>query len=106
MVRMAKPSHPGQFIRMEIIEPLGLTITDAAKVLGVSRPTLSTLLNRRSSLTPEMGLRLEKAFGVKMDTLLRMQIAFDIAQARKREGEIKVSRYVPASGSEGEGDRP
>ncbi|MCB2226651.1 MAG: HigA family addiction module antidote protein [Desulfarculaceae bacterium] len=105
MVRMAKPSHPGQFIRMEIIEPLGLSITDAAKVLGVSRPTLSTLLNSRSSLTPEMGLRLEKAFGVKMDTLIRMQMAFEIAEARKREGEIKVSRYIPngESGAEGDG---
>jgi len=98
MMRMARPSHPGQLIRMEIIEPLGLSITDAAKVLGVSRPTLSALLNGRSSLTPEMGLRLEKAFGVKMDTLIRMQTAFEIAEARKREGEIKVSRYVPAGG--------
>ena len=105
MMRMAKPSHPGQFIRMEIIEPLGLSITDAAKVLGVSRPALSTLLNSRSSLSPEMGLRLEKAFGVKMDALLRMQVAFEIAEARKREGEIKVSRYVPDEGSESEGDR-
>jgi len=106
VIRMAKPSHPGQFIRMEIIEPLGLSVTEAAKVLGVSRPTLSTLLNRRSSLSPEMGLRMEKAFGVKMDTLLRMQMAFEIAEARKREGEIKVSRYVPESGSEPETGRP
>ena len=106
MVRMAKPSHPGQFIRMEIIEPLGLSITEAAKVLGVTRPTLSTLLNSRSALTPEMGLRLEKAFGVKMDTLLRMQMAFEIAEARKREGEIKVSRYIPGKDPEAEGDRP
>ncbi|MCF8031434.1 MAG: HigA family addiction module antidote protein [Desulfarculaceae bacterium] len=91
---------------MEIIEPLGLSITDAAKVLGVSRPALSTLLNSRSSLSPEMGLRLEKAFGVKMDALLRMQVAFEIAEARKREGEIKVSRYIPESGSEPEAGRP
>ena len=105
MIRMAKPSHPGQFIRMEIIEPLGLSITDAAKVLGVTRPTLSALLNRRSALSPEMGLRLEKAFGVKMDTLLRMQTAFEIAQAREREGEIKVSRYVPQKNPEPEATR-
>lgn len=106
MVRISQPSHPGNFIRMEIIEPLGLSITDAAKVLGVSRPALSTLLNSRSSLSPEMGLRLEKAFGVKMDALLRMQVAFEIAEARKREGEIKVSRYIPESGSEPEAGRP
>ena len=68
----------------------------AAKVLGVSRPTLSTLLNGHSDLSGEMALRLEKAFGVKMDTLMRMQNAFDIAQARKRAGQIKVRRYAPA----------
>jgi addiction module HigA family antidote len=94
MIRLAQPSHPGQFIKLEIVEPLGLSVTEAAKVLGVTRPTLSALLNRRSALSPEMALRIEKAFGVKMDTLLRMQTAFDIAQARKREGEIVVRRYV------------
>lgn len=94
MLRMAKPSHPGQFIRMEIIEPLGLSVTDAAKVLGVTRPALSTLLNCRAALSPEMALRVEKAFGVKMDTLLRMQTAFEIAAARSREGEIDVQRFV------------
>ena len=95
MIRIARPSHPGQFVKMEIIEPLGLSVTDAAKVLGVARPTLSALLNQRSALTPEMGLRIEKAFGVKMDTLLRMQTAFNIARARRREDEIQVARYVP-----------
>ena len=94
MMRMAAPSHPGQFIRMEIIEPLGLSVTDAAKVLGVTRPALSALLNARASLSPEMALRLEKAFRVSMDTLLRMQAAYDIAQVRKREGEINVARFT------------
>ncbi len=94
MTRMAAPSHPGQFIRMEIIEPLGLSVTDAAKALGVTRPALSALLNARASLSPEMALRLEKAFRVSMDTLLRMQAAYDIAQARAREGEIKVLPYA------------
>lgn len=103
MVRMAQPSHPGQFIRMEIIEPLGLSITDASKALGVTRPTLSALLNQRSALSPEMALRLEKAFGVKMDTLLRMQTAYEIAQARKREGDIKVARYVGTAVADVEG---
>src|SRR5919198_634887 len=94
MVRMARPSHPGQFIRMEIIEPLGLSVTKAAEILGVTRPALSALLNGRASLSPDMALRIEKAFGPKMDTLLRMQTVYDIAEARAREGDIKVQRYV------------
>jgi addiction module HigA family antidote len=94
MMRMARPAHPGHFIRMEVIEPLGLTITKAAKVLGVTRPALSALLNGRAALSPDMALRVEKAFGPKMDTLLRMQTAFEIAEARDREANIKVKRYV------------
>ncbi len=97
MVRMARPAHPGRFIRMEIIEPLGLSVTKAARVLGVSRPALSALLNGRASLSPEMAIRVEKAFGPKMDTLLRMQASYDIAQARDKQDEIKVKRYVEAS---------
>src|SRR5438105_6580534 len=92
---MFNPAHPGEFIREELIEPLGLTVTEAARVLSVSRPTLSTLLNENSGLSMDMALRIEKAFGLKMDTLLRMQNAYDIAQARKRAGEIKVKRYAP-----------
>jgi antitoxin HigA-1 len=91
--RMAKPPHPGQFIRMEIVEPLGLTVTRAAEILDVTRPALSALLNARASLSPEMALRIEKAFGVRMDTLLRMQTAYEIAQARSRADEIKVQPY-------------
>ena len=93
MIRMAQPAHPGQFIKMEIIEPLGLSVTEAARVLGVTRPALSALLNRRSALSPEMALRIEKAFAVKMDTLLRMQTAYEIAATRSREGEINVDPY-------------
>lgn len=95
MIRMAQPAHPGQFIKMEIIEPLGLNVTDAAKALNVTRPALSALLNTRADLSTEMALRIEKAFGVKMDTLLRMQTAYEIAETRKREAEIDVRRYVP-----------
>ncbi len=91
---MHRPPHPGDFVRTEILEPLGLSVAAAAKALGVSRPTLSTLLNGRSDLSGDMALRLEKAFGVKMDTLMRMQSAFDIAEARKRAGQIKVKRYA------------
>ena len=94
MVRIARPAHPGQFIRMEVIGPLGLSVTDAAKVLGVTRPALSVLLNGHAALSSEMALRIEKAFGPKMDTLLRMQTAYEIAEARDREGDIKVKRYV------------
>jgi antitoxin HigA-1 len=94
MIRMARPAHPGQFIRMEVIEPLDLSVTRAAEILGVTRPALSALLNGRASLSPGMALRIEKAFGPKMDTLLRMQTAYDIAEARDREGDIKVQRYV------------
>jgi addiction module HigA family antidote len=94
---MKNPVHPGDFIRTEIIGPAGLSVTDAAKALQVSRPALSTLLNSRASLSGEMALRIEKAFGVKMDTLLRMQSAYDIAETRKREKQIRVRRVqLPA----------
>jgi antitoxin HigA-1 len=97
MMRIARPAHPGQFIRMEVIEPLGLSVTQAAKVLGVSRPALSALLNARAALSPDMALRIEKAFGPKMDTLLRMQTAYEIAETRDREAEIRVNRYAAKS---------
>ena len=99
MMRMARPAHPGQFIRMEVIEPLGLSVTEGAKILGVTRPALSALLNGRAALSPEMALRVEKAFGPKMDTLLRMQTAYEIAEAREREGNIKIRRYVAKRGA-------
>lgn len=88
--RMKSPAHPGGFVKSEVIEPLGLSVTDAAIALGVTRPALSALLNERAQLSPEMALRIEKAFGVSMDTLMRMQNSFDIARARQHEGNIKV----------------
>jgi addiction module HigA family antidote len=91
---MLKPVHPGQFIKTEIIEPAGLSVTAAARALAVSRPTLSSLLNAKADLSGDMALRIEKAFGVKMDTLMRMQSSFDIARTRKREASIKVRKYV------------
>lgn len=90
------PPHPGDFIRTEIIEPAGLSVTDAAAALGVSRPALSSLLNGRADLSGEMALRVEKAFGVKMDTLMRMQAAYDIVRTRKREKQIRVARVQTA----------
>ena len=92
-IRLKSPAHPGSFIRHEIIEPLGLSVTGAAQVLGVTRATLSTLLNEHAHLSPEMALRVEKAFGASMDTLMRMQNSYDIAQTRKRAGEIEVAPY-------------
>ncbi len=93
--RLKNPPHPGGFIRAEIIEPAELNVTEAAKVLGVSRQALSALLNENVFLSPEMALRIEKAFGVKMDTLMRMQNSYDIAQARKMEDKIHVAPYTP-----------
>jgi len=90
---MKNPPHPGDFIRREIIEPAGLNVTAAAAVLQVSRPALSSLLNSQADLSGEMALRIEKAFGVKMDTLMRMQLAYDIARARKDETKIHVRRF-------------
>jgi antitoxin HigA-1 len=93
---MKNPCHPGEIIREEVIKPLGLTVTAAAKVLAVARPTLSNLLNENVSLTSDMALRIEKAFGPTMDHLMRMQLAYDLAQVRKREKTIKVKRYQRA----------
>jgi addiction module HigA family antidote len=89
---MKNPPHPGDFIRTEIIEAVGLTVTAAALALRVSRPALSSLLNGKSDLSGDMALRIEKAFGVKMDTLMRMQASYDIAETRKREKQINVRR--------------
>lgn len=89
------PSHPGDFIRTEIIEDLGLSVTRAAQILGVRRATLSDLLNGHASLSPEMALRIEKAFQVSMDLLLRMQAWYDAARMRARESEVNVQRYEP-----------
>ena len=94
---MLNPPHPGEFIRAEIIEPLELSVTAAAEVLRVSRPALSNLLNGKADLSGEMALRIEKAFGPRMDTLMRMQSAYDVAQTRKRERKIRVSRYRPTA---------
>jgi addiction module HigA family antidote len=91
---MKNPPHPGDFIRTEIIQPVGLSVTAAAEALRVSRPALSSLLNGKADLSGDMALRIEKAFGVKMDTLMRMQAAYDIAQTRKREKKIHVRRIA------------
>jgi addiction module HigA family antidote len=93
---MLNPPHIGDFIRTEIIEAHGLTVTGGALALGVTRQALSTLLNGHAGLSAPMALRIEKAFGVKMDTLLRMQTAYEIAQARAVAADIDVPRFMAA----------
>ena len=92
---MKNPPHPGDFIRTEIISPAGLSVTAAAAALQVSRPALSSLLNGKADLSGDMALRIEKAFGVKMDTLMRMQSSYDIAATRAKAATIKVKPYEP-----------
>ena len=88
-----KPPDPGAFIREEILEPHGLNVSTAAGVLSVHRATLSDLVNEKTSLSPEMALRIEKAFGVNMDTLLQIQAWHDARAMRDRANEIQVKRY-------------
>jgi antitoxin HigA-1 len=97
---MKIPPHIGGFVRRQVIEPLHLTVTDAAEALGVTRQALNNLLNEKASLSAEMAIRIEKAFGPKADHLMRMQLAYDMAQARGREGAIKVRRVASRPGSE------
>jgi addiction module HigA family antidote len=91
---MKNPSHAGDLIYWGILEPLDLSITKAAGILGVRRATLSAVVNGKASLSPELALRVEKAFGPKVDHLLRIQAAYDATQVRKRAKQIKVKRYV------------
>ena len=93
---MKNPPHPGDLIRTEIIEELGLTVKKAAEILKVRRATLSDLLHGKAALTPDMALRIEKAFGPDMDHLLQMQLAYDVAKTREHARKIDVKRYVPA----------
>ena len=93
---MKNPPHPGDLIKTEIIEALGLNVSKAAEILSVRRATLSDLLHGKAALTPMMALRIEKAFGPNMDHLLRMQLAYDVAKTRRHASGIAVKRYVPA----------
>jgi addiction module HigA family antidote len=98
MPMMSSP-HPGEILREECLRPLGLSVTAGARVLGVTRQALNNLVNEKAALSPEMAIRLEKAFGTSADMWLRLQAAYDLAQARKRQKEIKVRRYTPPSRS-------
>lgn len=90
---MKNPPHPGGVICRHVLAPLGLTISEAAKALHVSRPALSSLVNERVALSPEMAIRFEKAFGAEMETLMALQHAHDVATARERAGSIAVAKY-------------
>ena len=91
---MKNPVHPGLIVRHDCLEPLGLSVTKAAKVLGVSRQALNNLVNGKAGISPEMAIRLTKAFGSTPETWLHMQLAYDLAAARKHESKIKVQRQV------------
>jgi addiction module HigA family antidote len=90
------PPPPGRLIKTEIIDALGLSVSKAAAILQVRRATLSDLLHGKSALTPDMALRIEKAFGLEMDHLLRMQLAYDVSKTREHAKNISIERYVPA----------
>ena len=89
------PAHPGRSVKLNCLDPLGLSVTDAAKVLGVARHTLSRVLNGRSGISPDMAIRLEKAGWSNADFWMNRQAAYDLAQARKNEGRIRVEPYRP-----------
>lgn len=91
---MKNPPHPGLSIRYDCLEPLGLPVTEGAKVLGVSRQALNNLIHGKAGISPEMAIRLHKAFGGGADTWLRLQAAYDLAQAEKDAGKIKVQRVA------------
>ncbi len=88
---MKNPPHPGLSVRHDCIEPLDLTITETAEILGVTRQTLNNLVNGKSGISADMALRLDKAFGGGAETWLRLQMAYDLAQARAHEGDINVT---------------
>ncbi len=98
-MRMKNPPHPGRIVRQECIEPLGLTVTAAARALGVTRQTLNNLVNGRAGVSPEMAIRLSKAFGSSPEVWLGIQMEYDLAQAERKAGQISVEwigRQQPA----------
>jgi addiction module HigA family antidote len=91
---MKNPPHPGSLVKYDCIEALGLSVTSAAAALGITRQALSNLINGNSGISPEMAIRLEKAFGGTAEGWLRMQLAYDLAEARKTASHIKVKRVA------------
>jgi len=95
-MKMKNPPHPGEIVREDCLNSLGLTVTEGSKVLDVSRQALSNLINGHAGISPDMAIRLEKAFGSDAETWLRMQMNYDISKARQRASEIRVERYEMA----------
>ncbi len=95
-MKMMNPPHPGEIVREDCLNSLGLTVTEGSKVLGVSRQALSNLINGHAGISPDMAIRLEKAFGSDAETWLRLQMNYDISEARQRASEIRVERYEMA----------
>ena len=91
---MKNPPHPGLSVRADCLEPLGLSVTEAAKILGVSRQALNNLIHGQAGISPELAIRLDKAFGSAADTWLRLEAAYDLAQAEKDADKIKVRRVA------------
>lgn len=94
---MKKPIHPGRIVRHDCLEPLGLTVTAAARLLGVTRQALNNIVNEKAAISAEMAIRLSKAFGSTPDTWLRMQAAYDLSRALENEASIRVKRYIPTA---------
>ena len=95
-MKMKNPPHPGRLVRQECIQPLGITVTKAARALGVTRQALNNVVNLKSGISPEMAIRLSKAFGSSPEVWLGMQMAYDLAQLEKEAGRIKVQRVATA----------
>ena len=95
-MRMYDPPHPGEILREDCLKPLGLTVTEAAKVLRVSRQTLSEIVNGRAGITPDMAIRLSKAFGSSARVWLGLQTKYDLWQAEQRNADLDIKRYQPA----------
>ena len=93
-MKMKKPPHPGRIVRQECIEALGLTVTEAARALGVTRQALNNLVNLKAGISPQMAIRLSKAFGSSPEVWLGMQMAYDLTQLEKNAGKIKVQRVA------------
>ncbi len=95
-MKMKNPPHPGRIVRQECIEPLGITVTEAARVLGVTRQALNNVVNLKAGISPEMAIRLSKAFGSSPEVWLSMQMVYDLARLEKEAGKIKVQRVAAA----------
>ena len=93
---MKNPPHPGELVKHDCLDALGLTVTEGARVLGVTREQLSKIVNGRSGISPEMAVRLSKAFGSSAEAWLKMQLAYDLAQVQKKAASIEIRRYESA----------